>query len=100
MGSVTIHRRSKAWRDRWRSYVVEIDGRDVGKIARGEDKTFPLEPGDGHAVRLKIDWCSSPLVIVSGDEDSRLECGAAGNPLTGVFEVIFAQSSYIDLKRM
>lgn len=99
MGSVTIERRHSYYRDLLRAYTVEIDGKNVGRLKRGESATFYLAPGDGHAVRLTIDWCASPLMIVSGDEDTHLVCKPASSALFAVFDVLFRTDSYINLER-
>jgi hypothetical protein len=99
VGSVTIERERGFWRDLLRAYTVEIDGRDVGSLKRGETATFELASGDGHAVRLTIDWCSSRLLVVSGDEHTRLVCSPASRAWTAIFDVTFRTAEYIRLER-
>jgi hypothetical protein len=50
--------REHAWQDRYREYIVEVDGRRVGKIRGGEVQDFPVRVGE-HTVRIKIDWTGS-----------------------------------------
>jgi len=53
-----------------RRYKVEVDGRVVAKVKRGQTASIPLEGGQ-HTVRALIDWGSSPAVelqLAPGDE--------------------------------
>ena len=97
MGSVTIERTKAIWRDRARAYSVNIDGRTVGKIASGERQTYDLALGP-HEVRMKIDWCGSPAVIVDGANDTALVCEAGGNSFTAIWDLLFRTSQYISLE--
>jgi hypothetical protein len=60
-----------------RNYRVEIDGRHVGIIGAGEVGQFAVSPGR-HAIRLRIDWCRSPVAEVElrTGENVLLSCGA------------------------
>ena len=95
MGSVTIERRRQIWRDFFRSYVVTVDGREVGKLRSGGKETFNLEPGL-HEVRMKIDWCGSPTITVDGSADTQMICNSNGTAFTAIFRT----SEYISLKRV
>jgi hypothetical protein len=45
--------REHEWQDRFREYVVEIDGGRVGKIRAGEVQDYPVGVGE-HTVREPI----------------------------------------------
>lgn len=66
MSSITIQR-NREYNNRFRSFRIFIDGREVGKIGHGETKTFTVTPG-AHRVMAKIDWCSSEEVEVNVQE--------------------------------
>jgi hypothetical protein len=51
---IELHRFS-ARHDRYRRYVVMVDGRRVGTIRDGETREFQVSPGP-HTVRLRLDW--------------------------------------------
>ena len=98
MGSVSIHRDRRGWRDLLRAYKVEIDGTVVGKIRRGETMRHDLSPGR-HVVRLKIDWCASREVALDGAADERLICGPGGGPFAALANVVAWPDEYIILCR-
>lgn len=58
-----VRRPSDAWRDRYRSYRVLIDGSGVGRLRRGEQLEVTVSPGP-HRVRIRIDWSGSKEVVV------------------------------------
>ncbi|MBM7808868.1 hypothetical protein JOD57_004705 [Geodermatophilus bullaregiensis] len=60
---IVVRRPGGGYRDRWRSYVIEVDGVRAGTVARGEQVELPVAPGR-HSVRAVIDWSGSPLVQV------------------------------------
>ncbi|MCZ2102113.1 MAG: hypothetical protein LC107_11310 [Chitinophagales bacterium] len=51
-----------------RDYKIFIDGQQVGTIVNGETKDFPTKAGQ-HIVIAKIDWCSSPNISVSVNDN-------------------------------
>ncbi len=77
---IAVRRPEGAWRDRLRSYWIEIDGVRVGKVRRGEQVEFPVA-ARSHNVRAVIDWTGSPVVQVevADGETARLSVGPAGN---------------------
>jgi hypothetical protein len=79
--TIEVHRSEDDARDRGRSYRIEIDGRRVGKLRRGETAKYPVTPGT-HTVRARIDWTGSPAlpVEVSADAPARVVVGPAGLP--------------------
>ncbi|MBD3728608.1 MAG: hypothetical protein IE933_02775 [Sphingomonadales bacterium] len=97
MGTLTVHRERALWRDCLRAYTVEVDGEPVATIGAGKQVALTLEPGP-HAVRLTIDWCSSPTLEVSGAEDTQLVAGTGGNSLTAPFDIVLRQRDYISLE--
>ena len=61
--TLVVQRPSQVWRDRWRSYVVLVDGVRVGKIRRGGEIVMPVAPGT-HRVEARVDWTGSAPVEV------------------------------------
>ena len=99
MGTLTITRHKAGWRDLLRAYAIEIDGEKVGKIKRGHSFETELSPGE-HSVCLKIDWCSSQTLQVSGDEDTQLHCAPGGTALTALPDIVIDTDHYITLVRV
>jgi hypothetical protein len=60
--------RTHSFTNRWRDYEIVIDGKAVGMISPNETKAFDVSKGQ-HTVNAKIDWCSSPDLIVELDEN-------------------------------
>jgi len=60
--------RAHSFTNRWRDYEIIIDGKAVGMISPNETKAFNVSKGQ-HTITAKIDWCSSPDLIVELDEN-------------------------------
>jgi hypothetical protein len=60
--------RAHSFTNRWRDYEIIIDGKAVGMISPNETKAFDVSKGQ-HTITAKIDWCSSPDLIVELDEN-------------------------------
>jgi hypothetical protein len=71
-----------------RSLPVYIDGRKLGELKSGEQKTFAVPPGE-HELYVKMDWCKSkPLrVSTTAGEAAELVCGS---PISGLKILIAA----------
>lgn len=70
-------KRSSEYINAIRVYEVLIDGVSVGTIRNGETKEFPVSAGR-HSVVAKIDWCSSPEVVVDVDEGQTVDLKVGG----------------------
>jgi hypothetical protein len=62
---MTVHRTSQILLS-LRAIAIFADGQKVGQLNNGESKAFELIPGE-HKFYAKIDWCKSPLLVVSLD---------------------------------
>lgn len=51
-----------------RNYRVFIDEQEVGTIANGTTKDF-ITTADQHIITIKIDWCSSPDMLINVGEN-------------------------------
>ncbi len=96
-----LKRSDAGWDDAARAYKVIIDGKEAGKILKGQTLQFDLAPGH-HTLRLKIDWCSSRELIFDVAEGKTVyaECAPAKKPaLIGpLLYIIFKTRQYIDLE--
>ncbi len=75
MATINIVRR-KEYNDRGRSYSIMLDGKYAGTIASGQSVNINTSPGL-HTVSVKIDWCSSPDIVLNVQED-KIESLVAG----------------------
>ncbi|MEZ0068468.1 hypothetical protein ABIA32_004493 [Streptacidiphilus sp. MAP12-20] len=77
---ILLSRARGGWQDCLRAYVVFIDGREVGRIRRGRQLEWAVEPGT-HTVKLTVDWCSSEsaLVTLAPGVDARISCRPGGS---------------------
>jgi len=67
MATIKI-KRSREYTNRMRDYKIFIDGQQVGTISNGETRNFPATTGQ-HIVAAKIDWCSSPDILIDVKEN-------------------------------
>ena len=68
MATINIQRK-KEYINGARSYNIYIDGQKAGTIANGETKEFITTAGK-HTITAKIDWCSSPDIVINTDDNS------------------------------
>jgi hypothetical protein len=97
---IVLTRAPGGWRDRFRSYLVVIDDKEVGQVRRGQRLEIPITPGH-HEIFLKIDWCTSPTVEVdAGPHDAiEMSCAPAGPATAGLSAVAGNTDAYITLTR-
>lgn len=92
MATITIER-SNEFTNRMREFIILIDGVQAGTIANGTTKAFTVPPGQ-HRLVAKIDWCSSPelLIDVKADDNSNVKVSGFkyANWLIGFGAVILA----------
>lgn len=76
MGTIKI-RRTKEYNNGFRNIKIFIDGEPAGTISNGETKEFITTPGQ-HTLTAKIDWASSPdlLVDINENEVKTLKLGS------------------------
>lgn len=70
-------KRTNEYSNSFRDYKIFIDGKNIGEIANGETKEFEISPGQ-HTIIAKIDWGSSPEVILSINENETRELKVGG----------------------
>jgi len=97
MARLSLYREPVAWTDTWRSYELLVDGKVRGMVRQGKTLEIDLTPGD-HRVQMKIDWGTSPELVVSGDRDVALRCRANSNPFLGLLYVTIWRGRYIRLQ--
>ncbi len=97
---IVLTRKRGGWRDRFRSYTVMIDEKEVGQVRRGQRLDLPITPGR-HQVFLKIDWCKSPTVEVDAGPHDVIEmsCAPGGSAQSGLGDVVGNADAYITLTR-
>lgn len=69
--------RIKEFNNSMRDYKIFIDGKQVGTIAYGETKDFTTSAGK-HNVTAKIDWCSSPDILIDVKENETIALNISG----------------------
>ena len=95
--------RRKSYVDKMRAYQVILDDKKVAQVKEGEAVEVDC-PNGNHKLKIKLDWCESPTIKFSVDnEPARFECGSN---LTGIklffilFYVIFRRKNYISLRQI
>jgi hypothetical protein len=62
MAQLTFYRRG-TWQDSYRSYLIEVDGRDVGVLPPRAVLSVDVPEGL-HGARAKVSWTASPEIVV------------------------------------
>ena len=85
---IRLTRRAVAFRDRARSYRVELNGEVIGKIRSGQSTDFRVEPGH-HRLRIKADWTGSQILSfdIQKSEVVCFECQPNGHSIVALVEV-------------
>jgi hypothetical protein len=96
-----VERAADGYRDRLRSYAVILDGREAGRVKRGQAIEIDISPG-AHVAMVKLDWCSSPQLTfsVSPGEVVVLACRPGGALLSAPWHFLFARGGYIAIDRI
>lgn len=99
--AIVISRKRGWWRDRFRSYVILVDGKPVTKIRNGKRVEVPVSHGQ-HELRLKIDWCESRSLTFGAQPGDVIEffCEPGGPALAGLQDVLANTGQYITLTRV
>lgn len=97
MATITI-RRGHALVHALRAYAVLVDGVRLGTLRQGE--TFRCDVGTGrHEVRLTVDWCGSPTLVVDvGTADVDLACAPHRDLSWLALPMLFRPDRWIDLR--
>jgi hypothetical protein len=84
-----------------RRFKIYVDGVKVGAIGDGKTLHFPV-PAGAHRVRAKLDWCSSPELVVElgPGEQAYLTVATAGSYYTMLANQIFRPGKYLALDRV
>lgn len=85
------------YRDRLRSYVVEIDGEEVGRLRLGQRLVVAV-PSGRHVARARINWTGSPPVSVDVPQDGEitLTVHPAGSALD--MSQLFSRNQWLTLR--
>lgn len=99
---IVISRKS-TYADGERDYRVLIDGQEIGRLANGNTKSFPVIAGT-HTLRLKIDWAGSREIRFDADAGQavKFDCVSTLRGWRIAFAPIalFAPRNYIRLERL
>lgn len=92
-------KREGGFKDAVRAYKIELDGKEVGKINKGEQIGLDIEAGK-HRLRLKIDWCGSPEVDFEILQGQVLKFGCGNNvpPFLDLIYITFRRNKYLWLR--
>lgn len=95
---VVVRRPKIAWRDRFRSYQILIDGQVCGRIRNGGELVVAIQPGR-HEIQAKISWTGSKAVSFTAapaaDVDVRV--APAGDAKDAIRQVL-GDSNWLSLE--
>ncbi len=74
---IIIHRPTDWVGRSWRSFIVRIDGRRVGRVKPGAAGEFAVEPGS-RTVAVSMDWVRSRAVQLVVEPESKTELAIRG----------------------
>ncbi|HRP31804.1 MAG TPA: hypothetical protein PKV73_07930 [Agriterribacter sp.] len=72
-----VVKRTSEYNNRLRDYQLFLDGKKIGTISNGEKKEFEIATGQ-HNVVARIDWCSSPEILVNLDDTEKKKLVVGG----------------------
>ncbi|MCX8532898.1 hypothetical protein [Chryseobacterium luquanense] len=97
MAKIIINRSSE-FSNKLRSIEILLDNKRIGEIKDGESNEFEISPGN-HALKAKIDWCTSNLINLCINEDGILRYNLSGtNPFLALFYITLGKDQYLELK--
>jgi hypothetical protein len=94
-------KRDSGYADRARAYKVVLDGKVIGEIRNGEEKTFEISSG-AHELVIKIDWCSSNTINFNHVSTTRFNCGSnlrGAKIFLALIYVFFLRNQYVWLTK-
>jgi hypothetical protein len=75
---LTFYRRG-TWQDSFRSYLIEVDGRDVGVLPPRAVLSIDVPEGL-HGARAKVSWTTSPEIVVDAVVGARCNIRVVPGP--------------------
>jgi len=94
-------KRIKQFKDRIRSYKVELDGETIGDLNAGETFHYNL-PSGSSILRLKIDWASNNTINfeISDNQVLYFECGNNVPIFLELLYISVLRNKYLWLKQV
>ncbi len=92
MTSIIIQRKNE-FLNKLMDYHIILDGKNIGTISNGQTKEFKTTVGQ-HALKAELAWCSSPLILITVNEDEKKVCIVKANDFSkftttlGIFTVL------------
>jgi hypothetical protein len=101
LGTLII-RRPNQYVDMARRYRIDVDGKSVVKIKRGEEMMLDVSVGEHRAV-AKIDWCRSNFLDITIREDEPTEIEVSANHVARkvfgmIYYITFGRTEYLLLR--
>lgn len=98
LGTLQIVRR-KRFVDVLRSYVIAVNGKNVGSVPNGGVLTIDF-PAGATSVQATIDWCKSdPIrVVIETNRVTKVEVSNNWGALLSIIAITFGYRSYLALK--
>jgi hypothetical protein len=99
MSEIVVRRPAALWQDRGRDYRIVVDGKDAGCVGNKGEARIAVTPGS-HTVRMEIDWCRSPEVVVAVGAGTKrtLECGPNASPFLAFLYITVWKNKYLWLR--
>jgi hypothetical protein len=93
--------RHSGYADRLRSYIILVDGKPVGTIAR--NSVLDLEvPAGPRTIEARIDWARSRPLTTEAVPNRTIEVQVSNdwNPILALWAITFGAGNYLTLKQL
>lgn len=84
-----------------RSYVIYVDDKRLGRLKRGKEISFALEPGE-HFIYARVDYCTSKPyhLIIERNEEITLACDSVKGVWNYLTYMMIHPDQLLEIKRI
>jgi len=95
MSVIVVHRPRELWINHFGKFTILVNGKIVGKVKRGETKTFSGVSSGSVRVRAVIDWLGSRTIILNLSDHDVAHLEVTNGSLLALLE---EREHYLDLR--
>lgn len=84
-----------------RRYVIYVDDKRIGRLKRGKEISFMLEPGE-HSIYARVDYCTSKPyhLIIQGNEEITLACDSVEGVYNYLTYMLIHPNQLLEIKKI
>ena len=95
MSVIVVHRPRELWINHFGKFTILVNGKIVGKVKRGETKTFSGVSSGSVSVRAVIDWLGSRTIILNLSDHDVAHLEVTNGSLLALLD---EREHYLDLR--